>query len=133
MDKLHTLKRMKTTALLPHIADRDDRQVWQEKGSLDTHARAMRRVRDILTRDNPAVFAPDVDARIRAEFESVGLASFKRRTSESEKHLDRSRTICVFKYGNFDFRQSTACTGVCNPDFTVLSRGGIESVVEISC
>jgi len=26
---------------------------------------------DILTRDNPAVFAPDVDARIRAEFKDL--------------------------------------------------------------
>jgi len=68
MDKLHTLERMKTAALLPHIADRDDRQTWQEKGALDAHARAMHRARDILTRDNPAVFSPDIDARIRAAF-----------------------------------------------------------------
>jgi hypothetical protein len=31
----------------------------------------MRRVRDILTRDNPAVFSPGVDERIRAEFEDL--------------------------------------------------------------
>ena len=31
----------------------------------------MKRVRDILTRDNPAVFSPEVDARIRAEFEGL--------------------------------------------------------------
>jgi hypothetical protein len=31
----------------------------------------MQRVREILTRDNPAVFSPDVDARIRAEFEDL--------------------------------------------------------------
>ncbi len=68
MDRLHTLERMKTAALLPHIADRDDRQTWQEKGALDAHTRALRRARDILTQDNPAVFAPDVDARIRAAF-----------------------------------------------------------------
>jgi trimethylamine--corrinoid protein Co-methyltransferase len=40
-------------------------------GALDAHARAMQRVRDILTRDNPATFSPDVDARIRAEFEGL--------------------------------------------------------------
>jgi hypothetical protein len=28
----------------------------------------MERARDILTRDNPAVFAPEVDARVRAAF-----------------------------------------------------------------
>lgn len=71
MDKPHTLKGMRTTALLPTIADRDTRDLWQEKGALDTHARAMRRAREILTRHNPAVFAPDVEARIRAEFEGL--------------------------------------------------------------
>ena len=71
IDTLHTLKRMRTTALLPEIADRNPRQRWEEEGGLDSHARAMQRVREILTRDNPAVFSPDVDARIRAEFEGL--------------------------------------------------------------
>lgn len=69
----HTVERMKTCAVLPEIADRDMRQQWQEKGGLDAQARAMRLVRDILTRDNPAVFSPEVEARIRAEFD--GLAA----------------------------------------------------------
>jgi trimethylamine--corrinoid protein Co-methyltransferase len=59
---------MRTTALLPEIADRNPRQRWEDTGALDSHARAMRRVRDILALDNPAVFSPQVDARIRAEF-----------------------------------------------------------------
>lgn len=67
-DKPHTLEHMKTTALLPEVADRDMRQQWEEKGALDVQARAMQRVREILTRDNPAVFRPEVDARIRAVF-----------------------------------------------------------------
>ena len=67
----HTVERMKTAAVLPEIADRDMRLQWEEKGALDSQARAMRRVREILTRDNPAVFSPDVDARIRAEFEGL--------------------------------------------------------------
>ena len=71
IDTLHTLKQMRTTALLPEIADRDPRQQWEEKGALDSQAHAMQRVREILTRDNPAVFSPDVDARIRAEFEGL--------------------------------------------------------------
>jgi trimethylamine--corrinoid protein Co-methyltransferase len=73
MDKEHTARRMRKTALLPEIADRDPRQLWVEKGSLDSQAKAMRRVRDILTRDNPAGFSAEVDARIRAEF--MGLVS----------------------------------------------------------
>jgi len=68
IDHRHTLKHMRTTALLPEIADRHPRQRWEDTGTLDSHARAMRRVRDILARDNPAVFSPEVDARIRAEF-----------------------------------------------------------------
>jgi trimethylamine--corrinoid protein Co-methyltransferase len=71
MDTSHTLQRMRTTALLPEIADRSPRQRWEAEGALDAHARAMKRVHEILTRDNPAVFAPDVDARIRAEFEGL--------------------------------------------------------------
>ena len=65
---IRTVARMKTAAILPEIADRDMRQQWIEKGSLDSHARAMQKVKDILTRDNPAVFSPEVDARVRAAF-----------------------------------------------------------------
>lgn len=68
MDQVHTLERMKTAAYLPRVSDRDARQQWIEKGSPDSQAHAMRRVRDILTRDNPAVFSPEVDARVRAAF-----------------------------------------------------------------
>jgi hypothetical protein len=31
----------------------------------------MQRAREILARDNPAAFSPDVDARIRAEFKNL--------------------------------------------------------------
>jgi len=73
LDKTHTLERMKSCAVLPEVADRDPRQTWEENGSLDAQAHAMRRVRDILTHDNPAVFSADMDAEIRAEF--VGLVA----------------------------------------------------------
>jgi trimethylamine--corrinoid protein Co-methyltransferase len=68
MDHPHTLMEMRRTAFLPEIADRSPRQKWEAEGAPDAQARAMRRVRQILTRDNPAVFSADVDARIRAEF-----------------------------------------------------------------
>ena len=71
MTHKHTRKWMKTVALLPTIADRESREGWEKKGALDSQARAMQRVREILTRDNPAVFAPDVDAQIRAKFEGL--------------------------------------------------------------
>jgi len=68
IDHEHTLERMKTAAFLPFVADREARAQWIEKGSKDSQAHAMERARDILTRDNPAVFAPEVDARVRAAF-----------------------------------------------------------------
>jgi trimethylamine--corrinoid protein Co-methyltransferase len=71
IDQRHTLKHMRTTALLPEIADRDTRDRWQAKGALDSQARALQRVGEILSRDNPAVFSPDVDARIQREFQGL--------------------------------------------------------------
>jgi trimethylamine:corrinoid methyltransferase-like protein len=71
MEHPHTLERMRKTALLPPIADRSSRQQWKEKGGLDAEARALSRARDILARDNPAVFAAEVDERIRAEFKNL--------------------------------------------------------------
>ena len=69
----HTLERMRTGMFLAEVADRDPRAQWQERGGLDAQARALRRARDILTRDNPAVFSPEVDARVRAAF--VGMVA----------------------------------------------------------
>lgn len=71
LDNWHTVERMKTAAFLPGVADRDTRDTWVENGSQDAAARAMRKAHEILSRDNPAVFSPDVDARIRAEFEDL--------------------------------------------------------------
>ncbi|MFQ5421918.1 MAG: trimethylamine methyltransferase family protein, partial [Anaerolineae bacterium] len=68
LDKQHTVDRMKSCAVLPEVANREPHQTWLEKGGLDAQGKAMQWVKEILTRDNPAVFSPDVDARIRAEF-----------------------------------------------------------------
>ena len=67
----HTLKRARTAAFLPRVASRAPRHQWQADGALDSQARALQQVRDILRRDNPAVFSPDVDARIRAQFQDL--------------------------------------------------------------
>lgn len=67
----HTLERMRTTMLLTEIADRDPRAQWQERGALDAQARAMKKVQEILTRDNPAAFSEELDARIKAEFPGI--------------------------------------------------------------
>jgi len=67
----HTIKRMKTAGLLTKLSDRDTRTQWEKKGAPDTHARAMARVREILAQESSAVFSPEVDARIRAEFKDL--------------------------------------------------------------
>ncbi len=64
----HTMKRMKSVGLLPTLADRNARTQWQAKGSLDTQARAEQRAREILGRPSSAVFSPEVEDRIHAEF-----------------------------------------------------------------
>jgi trimethylamine--corrinoid protein Co-methyltransferase len=66
-----TVKRMKTTALMTTLADRNARSQWEGKGSLDTHARALTRVRDILSHASPTMFPADVEARIRTEFKGL--------------------------------------------------------------
>jgi trimethylamine--corrinoid protein Co-methyltransferase len=71
LDTSHTRKRMRSETLLPEIADRRPRQAWEAAGAPDAQARAMHRVREILGRDNPAVFGSEVDAHIRAAFEGL--------------------------------------------------------------
>ncbi len=68
MMQSHTTKRMKTEALLTKLADRDARSVWEKKGALDTHARALKRANEILSQPSAAVFPDEIESRIRAEF-----------------------------------------------------------------
>jgi trimethylamine--corrinoid protein Co-methyltransferase len=63
-----TVNLMKVTGLLTEVSDRETRDGWVIRGSLDTQARALERVREILSFDNPAVFSAEIDAKIRAEF-----------------------------------------------------------------
>ncbi|MBI2758227.1 MAG: trimethylamine methyltransferase family protein [Chloroflexi bacterium] len=67
----HTMKRMKTSALLTKLSDRETRTQWEHKGSLDIHARSMAKVREIFSRGSLAAFSPEVDARIRAGFKDL--------------------------------------------------------------
>jgi len=64
----HTTRRMKSEALLPKLADRDARTIWEKKGAPDTFVRAMGRVREILSKPSSALFPAEVETRIRAEF-----------------------------------------------------------------
>jgi trimethylamine--corrinoid protein Co-methyltransferase len=68
-DQIHTLKRMRTEALLPEIADRHPWDKWVADGSPDAHTRAMAKANEILRSDNPALFSPEVDAAIRSRLQ----------------------------------------------------------------
>jgi trimethylamine--corrinoid protein Co-methyltransferase len=71
MDQLHTVENMRTAGFLAELAMRDLRSLWEEKGRPDSHTVALAEARRILTRDNPAVFADDVDAKIRSRFKGL--------------------------------------------------------------
>ena len=57
----HTAKRMKSEALLPKLADREAREIWEKKGALDTHARATLRVNEILAHAGPDMIPVELD------------------------------------------------------------------------
>jgi trimethylamine---corrinoid protein Co-methyltransferase len=67
----HTLSHMRTISVNPKISDRNQRDVWEAKQSLDSQARAMRRVQEILSKENPVTFPDEVEQRIRSRFEGL--------------------------------------------------------------
>lgn len=80
MGKPHTIERMRSTALLPEIASRLTWEQWEAKGAPDSQKQAMKRVHEILSHDNPAVFSAELDGRIQAEFEALVPGDAKRTT-----------------------------------------------------
>lgn len=73
----HTIKRMKTAGLLTKLSDRETRSQWTKKGALDIHARAMKRVSEILAKPSSTVFSPEVEDRIRAHFTDLITAEME--------------------------------------------------------
>ena len=71
METAHTFANMKETGFLTSVANRDMRSTWEEAGYPDINQRALEKARTILENDNPAVFSPDVDARIRKRFANL--------------------------------------------------------------
>ena len=59
---------MQREYVYPEIGDRASPKEWGEQGSTDVVERAARRVRDTLARHYPTHVPPEVDARIRGEF-----------------------------------------------------------------
>ena len=64
----HTSARMKTEIVMTKIADRDARTIWEKKGATDTQARAMNKVREIMSVNTTPFISPELDAQLRAAF-----------------------------------------------------------------
>jgi trimethylamine:corrinoid methyltransferase-like protein len=62
---------MKSEALLTQLSDRDSREAWQKKGGLDSHTRAMARVREILARESTTLFSEDIETRVRMQYNNL--------------------------------------------------------------
>jgi trimethylamine---corrinoid protein Co-methyltransferase len=71
MKSKHTKSLMKTTAVLPAVANREMRAHWEQNGRPQAHDRALERAKSILARPNPAVWVSELDDRIRAEFPGI--------------------------------------------------------------
>jgi trimethylamine---corrinoid protein Co-methyltransferase len=68
MGSKHTKARMRTTAVLPKLADREMRPQWEDGGRPDIHSRALAEARRILSEPSAAVWDDALDATIRAHF-----------------------------------------------------------------
>lgn len=64
----HTMSRMKTEAVMTKIADRDARTIWEKKGATDTHAKALKKAKEIMAINPTPLLAPQVDSAIREAF-----------------------------------------------------------------
>src|SRR5574339_257135 len=47
----HTIKRMKTEAVMTKIADRDARSIWEKKGAKDTQTHALDKVKELMAKN----------------------------------------------------------------------------------
>jgi len=71
MTHRHTIQNMKTATLLPKIADRNTRVTWKARGTKDAQERALQILAEILKRESQTGFTPEVEAKIRSEFQGL--------------------------------------------------------------
>ncbi len=69
----HTISRMKTEAVMTKLADRDTRSAWTKKGAMDIQARAMKKVKDVMSANAAPLISAELDAKLRAEF--IGMVA----------------------------------------------------------
>jgi len=68
MDSDHTMKNMRTVAVLPKIATREMRRRWEDEGKPDAHSRAIKEANRILSKPNKSRFTEELDAKVRGHF-----------------------------------------------------------------
>ncbi len=73
----HTVKRMKTEAVMTKLADRDTRTGWERKGALDIHARAMNKAKDVMSANTAPLISPELDVKLRAQFPGLVAGELK--------------------------------------------------------
>jgi len=68
----HTVKYFRSSEFFkPKVADRNIREVWKKRGSLDARERAKAIARQILKEHHPRPIPEDVDKKIRKKFDIV--------------------------------------------------------------
>jgi len=73
----HTIKRMKTEAILTKMADRDMRTIWEKKGATDIDTRAMAKARALMTTNTEPLIPADLDEQLHAEFSGMIAGSLE--------------------------------------------------------
>jgi trimethylamine--corrinoid protein Co-methyltransferase len=73
----HTIKRMKTEAVMTKLSDRDTRTAWEKKGAMDIHTRAMKRAKEIMETNVTPLISPELDTKLREEFKGMVAAELK--------------------------------------------------------
>jgi trimethylamine--corrinoid protein Co-methyltransferase len=68
LEAMHTKEHMRDVAFFPKVASREVRAQWQVSGQHDARERAVEVANRILSKENPARFSEELDARIRANF-----------------------------------------------------------------
>ena len=63
-----TIERMQTDYIYPEVGDRSSTEDWEEQGATDIWSRAKDRVREILSEHYPTHIDPEIDDRIRGNF-----------------------------------------------------------------
>lgn len=71
MTEEHTVENMRSISVFPKVAMRGMREQWELEGKSDYQMRAMRYAEKLLTKENPAKFSAELDAKIRSHFPNL--------------------------------------------------------------